>query len=275
MAVQYSILGTISGIIGTTLVCACKVLLLKVSLFPFHRLCFYIVWCPFWYLEHHQNKASACIPKLHRRWFVGHLHSLRKTFGFLGDDKMYILGPSALDGTQGLQNKQGFLIVFPAGVRTTLFVVQFFDLLGDYLMLDFFLSHMRLLLVDSLSHPSEMLLLFQVHYEALYVERTWIFWLSKLHWKKYLEATSFFPTTKLHWKSMRTWCGNSSKFSFCRIDLISTSNGRGFNLVCPLGSFSLNLVLLRTIARFRECSSIWSILFCISSIFWWSIGRCW
>ena len=55
---------------------------------------------------------------------------------------MYILGPSALEGTQGLPNKQGFPVVFPAGVQTTLFTVQVFDLLGDYLMLDFFLPYM-------------------------------------------------------------------------------------------------------------------------------------
>ena len=91
----------------------------------------------------------------------------------MGDDKMYILGPSALDGTQGLQNKQGFLIVFPAGVQTTLFVVQFFDLLGDYLMLDFFLPCMWLF-DDSLSHPSKMLLLLQVHYEPLSIDMSFI-----------------------------------------------------------------------------------------------------
>ena len=212
--------------------------------------------------------------------------------GFLGDDEMYILGPAVLERTQGLPNKQGSPVVLPAGLQTTLFVVQFIDLLGDYLMLDFFLPCMRPLLDNSLSHPSEMLLVLQVLYEPLFVETTRIFWLSKLHRKKYvgitsvfplvklrrkkcLEATSIFRTTKLHWKSTRTWCGNSSKFRLWRIDVISTSNRYGFDLMCPLSSFSMNLVLFRTIARFRECSSISSILFCISSIFWWSIGHCW
>ena len=178
--------------------------LLKMSLFPFHRLCFYVVWCPFWYLlGHHQNKASACVPELYGRWFVGHVHSLRQTFGFLGDDKMYILGPSALEGTQGLPNKQGFPVVFPAGVQTTLFTVQFIDLLGDYLMLDFFLPYMWLLPDDSLSHLSEILLLLQVHYEPLYMETTRIFWLAKLHWRKYVEITWVFRPAKLRQKS--TW----------------------------------------------------------------------
>ena len=107
-----------------------------------------------------------------------------------------------------------------------------------------------------------------------YVGITWVFRPAKLRRKNYLEATSIFRTKKLHWKSTWTWCGNSLKFGLCRIDVISTSNRGGFKLVCPLGLFSTNLVLRRTIVRFRECSSIWSILFCISSIFWWSIGHC-
>ena len=86
-----------------------------------------------------------------------------------------------------------------------------------------------------------------------YVETTWIFWPSKLHrkeymettWifrpaklrqKKYLETTWIFRPSKLHQKSTQKWRGNSPKFVLRRIDVISTSNRRGFDMVCPLGT---------------------------------------
>ena len=69
-----------------------------------------------------------------------------------------------------------------------------------------------------------------------YVEATWIFRPAKLHRKKYVEATWIFRPAKLHRKSKRKWRGNSSKFGLRRIDVISTSNRCGFDVVCPLGS---------------------------------------
>ena len=44
---------------------------------------------------------------------------------------------------------------------------------------------------------------------------------------------------KLHQKSMWKWRGNSLKFGLQRIDVISTSNRRRFDMDCPLGIFFL------------------------------------
>ena len=75
-----------------------------------------------------------------------------------------------------------------------------------------------------------------------YVEMTWIFLPSKLHGKKCVETTWIFRSAKLHRKSTWKRRGNSSKFGLRRIDVISTSNRRRFDVVCPLGNFSLTLV---------------------------------
>ena len=68
-----------------------------------------------------------------------------------------------------------------------------------------------------------------------YVETTWIFRPAKLHRKKYVETTWIFRPSKSHRKGTWKWRGNSSKFGLRRIDVISTSNGRGFDVVCALG----------------------------------------
>ena len=68
-----------------------------------------------------------------------------------------------------------------------------------------------------------------------FVELTWIFRPSKLHRKKYMESTWIFRPSKLHQKSTWNRRGNSSKFGLPRIDVISTSNPRRFDVVCPLG----------------------------------------
>ena len=73
-----------------------------------------------------------------------------------------------------------------------------------------------------------------------YVETTWIFRPKKLHRKRYVETTWIFRPAKLHRKSTRKWRGNSSKFGLRRIDVISTSNRLGFDVVCPLGNIKKN-----------------------------------
>ena len=67
-----------------------------------------------------------------------------------------------------------------------------------------------------------------------YMETTWIFRPAKLHRKKYVETTWIFRPSKLHRKSTRKWRGNSSKFGLWRVDVIFTSNRRGFDVVYPL-----------------------------------------
>ena len=67
-----------------------------------------------------------------------------------------------------------------------------------------------------------------------YVETTWIFLTSKLHRKKYVETTWIFRSAKLHRKNTWKRRGNSSKFGLRCIDVISTSNQRRFDMVCPL-----------------------------------------
>ena len=82
---------------------------------------------------------------------------------------------------------------------------------------------------------------------------------SKLHRKRCVESTWIFRPSKSHRKSTRKWSGNSSKFGLQRIDVISTSNPRRFDVVCPLGIslwtetfmtpldelLSLNLIFIR------------------------------
>ena len=70
-----------------------------------------------------------------------------------------------------------------------------------------------------------------------FVEITWAFRPAKLQRKKYVETKWIFRPSKLHRQSTRKWRGNLSKFGLRRIDVISTLNGRGFDVVCPLGTF--------------------------------------
>ena len=77
-----------------------------------------------------------------------------------------------------------------------------------------------------------------------YVETTSIFRPSKLRRKKYVETTWIFRSAKLHRKSTWKWRLNSSKFGLQGIDVISTSNRRGFDMVCPLVSY-VSLVVHR------------------------------
>ena len=69
-----------------------------------------------------------------------------------------------------------------------------------------------------------------------YVKTTCIFWPVKLHQKKYAETTCIFRPSKSHRKSTRKWRGNLSKFGIWRMNVISTPNRRGFDVVCPLCS---------------------------------------
>ena len=46
-----------------------------------------------------------------------------------------------------------------------------------------------------------------------------------------------FSTSETTSKSTRKWRGNLSKFGLRRIDIISTSNPRRFDVVCPLGFY--------------------------------------
>ena len=49
-----------------------------------------------------------------------------------------------------------------------------------------------------------------------------------------------FRLSKLHWKSTWNRHGNSPKFGLRRIDVTSTLNQRGFDVVCPLGWLNAN-----------------------------------
>ena len=49
-----------------------------------------------------------------------------------------------------------------------------------------------------------------------------------------------FRLSKLHWKSTWNRHGDSPKFGLRRIDVISTLNQRGFDVVCPLGWLNAN-----------------------------------
>ena len=49
-----------------------------------------------------------------------------------------------------------------------------------------------------------------------------------------------FRSLKLHWKSTWNRHGNSPKFGLRRIDVTSTLNQRGFDVVCPLGWLNAN-----------------------------------
>ena len=58
--------------------------------------------------------------------------------------------------------------------------------------------------------------------------------------KKHMETTWIFPSAKLHWPSTWKWRGNFSKLGRWRIDVISTSNQRRFDVVCLLGYLSIH-----------------------------------
>ena len=62
------------------------------------------------------------------------------------------------------------------------------------------------------------------------------FMTSEIRSKKVHGNERIFRSAKLHRKSTLNRRGNSSKFSLQRIDVISTSNQRGFGVLCPLGS---------------------------------------
>ena len=89
-----------------------------------------------------------------------------------------------------------------------------------------------------------------------YVKTTRIFSPPKLHRKKYVETTWIFRSAKLHRKSTWKRRGNSSKFGLRRIDVISTSNRRRFDVVCPLGSIASTSLQQRqsiSLASFLQC----------------------
>ena len=87
-----------------------------------------------------------------------------------------------------------------------------------------------------------------------YVETTWIFRPSKLRWKKYVETTWIFRSAKLRQKKYRetTWIFWSAKlhrkstwkFGLHCIDILSTSNRCGFDVVCPLGKLWRQILVL-------------------------------
>ena len=72
-----------------------------------------------------------------------------------------------------------------------------------------------------------------------YVETMWIFWPSKLSQKTFVETTWIFWLAKLHRKSTWKWRENFSKFGLQRLDVISASNPRLFDVECLLGSFKI------------------------------------
>ena len=69
-----------------------------------------------------------------------------------------------------------------------------------------------------------------------------------------------FRSLKLHWKSTWNRHGNSPKFGLRRIDVISTLNQRGFDVVCPLGWLNANCTKDDVVVDFstmRKQSSVW------------------
>ena len=72
-----------------------------------------------------------------------------------------------------------------------------------------------------------------------YLQTTSISYPSKFRWRKYVETTSTFRPSNLHCKSPLKWRGNLSMFSLQRIDVISPSNRRRFDVVCRFGCFLL------------------------------------
>ena len=95
-----------------------------------------------------------------------------------------------------------------------------------------------------------------------YGEITQIFLPARLRQKRYVEKTRIFRSSKLHRKSKRKWRGKSSKFGIRRIDIMSTSNRRGFDVVCSLGrtSFWLSYGTCRNL-NWCILTSPWSITF--------------
>ena len=72
---------------------------------------------------------------------------------------------------------------------------------------------------------------------------------SKLCWTKYVQTTSDFCLSKLHRKSSLKRSGYWSMFFFRRIDIISTSNQRRFNVLRPL--WTLLFIIPPVVIRFE------------------------
>ena len=71
--------------------------------------------------------------------------------------------------------------------------------------------------------------------------------------------TWIFRSAKLHRKSTWKWRGNSSEFCLRRIDIISTSIRRGFDVECPFGNTYLsknNKNTLKTMQGSKATSSV-------------------
>ena len=83
-----------------------------------------------------------------------------------------------------------------------------------------------------------------------YVETTWTFRPEKLCRIKYVEPIRIFRSAKLHQESTWKWHGNSSRFSFWHIGIISTSYWLRFDMVCPLGYFILKALFAFKIFKF-------------------------
>ena len=80
-----------------------------------------------------------------------------------------------------------------------------------------------------------------------------------------MKTTWIFRPSKLHRKSTRKWRGNSSKFGLRRIDVISTSNRRGFDVACPLGYYlkKLHHVWFQHLQFFKCRTGTWKIYFTV------------
>ena len=89
-----------------------------------------------------------------------------------------------------------------------------------------------------------------------YVETTWIFRPAKLNRKKYVETIWTFRQLKIRRRSTWKRRGNSAKTGLRRIDVISTSNQRRFDVVCTLGSRTLHPVKIR---KYTSKIKLWNV----------------
>ena len=104
-----------------------------------------------------------------------------------------------------------------------------------------------------------------------YVKTAQIFRPAKLRQKKYVERTWIFRLTKLHQRSMWKWRANSSKFGLSNIDVISTSNRHGFDMVSRWGFITperLKQLLKRVILTMHFYQSIGALYETYKKIFW-------
>ena len=126
---------------------------------------------------------------------------------------------------------------------------------------------------------------------SAWIETPWIFWQEKLHTKSMWLQGGFFNHKNYIEKSMwkkrgffkhrnyiekNTWkqrgffdhqsyiekCtwkrrGNSSKFGLRRVDVISASNPRWFDMECPLGMCSIEKAVLEKFGTFTEKYLCW------------------